>query len=85
MQAIYDHAGGNPFLVVGKVALWGTVIPGERGWRASLAYPQTLIFIDKPWLDRGQRIAVEDSLDRYGVAVDVMNWGDLKQLLSQRR
>jgi hypothetical protein len=29
-------------LAVGKVALWGRVIPGERGYRAQYAYPRRL-------------------------------------------
>ena len=29
-------------LVVGKVALWGRVIPGERGFRAQYGYPKRL-------------------------------------------
>jgi hypothetical protein len=28
--------------VLGRVALWGTVVEGERGWRASRAYPADL-------------------------------------------
>ncbi len=83
MRAIFDHAGGHTFLVAGKVALWGSVIPGDRGWRAEFAYPQTLVFIDKPWLDRGQRIAVEESLEAYEVAIDVMAWGEVKDLLGK--
>jgi hypothetical protein len=33
--------------VIGTVSLWGTVVEGERGWRASYAYPRE-IFVPVP-------------------------------------
>jgi hypothetical protein len=35
-------AGEPLYRVMGTVALWGTVIEGEHGYRASHAYPQRL-------------------------------------------
>lgn len=59
--------------VIGRVALWGSVVECERGYRASLAYPVSL-YVPLP---RGSRAgaAVEDvarDLERYEVPVEVL-------------
>jgi hypothetical protein len=46
--------------IVGRVALWGTVVECERGYRASHAYPLELFV---PWTEKGC-----DALDRYRLA-----------------
>lgn len=63
------HRGshGSPFLVAGEVSLWGRLIEGPSTWRAQLAYPRSLIFLDKPWLGAGARAAIEESLGAYRV------------------
>lgn len=35
----YDARG---FTIVGKVKLWGRVVPGTQGWRSEFAYPERL-------------------------------------------
>jgi hypothetical protein len=38
-----DHmAGGAGTVVVGTVAIWGRIVPGEWGWRGEQAYPRQL-------------------------------------------
>jgi hypothetical protein len=63
--------------VIGRVALWGDVVEGELGWRASRAYPLELR-IPVPAAESGgyrrrahlDEIAVE--LEAYRVPVDVV-------------
>jgi hypothetical protein len=59
--------------VIGRVALWGTVVECAQGWRASLAYPAQLYV---PLLPRGRQAALarEFALDltEYGVPVDLL-------------
>jgi hypothetical protein len=58
--------------VVGEVALWGTVVECERGFRASHAYPKR-IFV--PTDADGRRGRVEEmaaSLGDYGVPVELL-------------
>jgi hypothetical protein len=50
--------------VLGVVALWGDVVEGERGWRASHAYPRFLVA--GPGISAEQRAAIAR---RYGVTV----------------
>ena len=62
--------------VLGRVALWGTVIECERGFRASHAYP-TRIFIPSdagsPWRVDWEEVAV--GLLRYRVPVEALAAG----------
>jgi hypothetical protein len=39
----YQLYRADTFVVIGSVALWGGVIPGEQGWRAQCAYPRKLL------------------------------------------
>ncbi|MEJ2866510.1 hypothetical protein WCD74_01950 [Actinomycetospora sp. OC33-EN08] len=50
--------------VLGVVALWGDVVEGERGWRASHAYPRFLV--TGPGVSEEQRAVIAR---RYGVPV----------------
>jgi hypothetical protein len=53
--------------VIGLVALWGTVFAGERGWRASVAYPARL------WVPESPRAAeVAEVLLSYGVPFETL-------------
>jgi len=62
--------------VIGRVALWGDVVEGSSGWRASHAYPLEL-FVPAPVIAyRGvrHRAYVNEvlfALEAYGVPVDV--------------
>jgi hypothetical protein len=59
--------------VIGRVALWGTVVECAHGWRASLAYPAWLYV---PLLPRGRHAALARQfaldLTEYGVPVDLL-------------
>lgn len=62
--------------VIGRVALWGDVVEGKLGWRASHAYPVEL-FLRDPATERfgfRRRAHVEEvlkALEAYRVPVDV--------------
>lgn len=57
----YSTPGYESCPVVGKVNLWGFVIPGEHGWRAQYAYPSAL-FVHPSMID-------DMYLAKYGVPV----------------
>ncbi|HEY8201863.1 MAG TPA: hypothetical protein VII47_10960 [Actinomycetota bacterium] len=72
MEGTQDHAGGVRTVVVGTVAIWGRIVPGEWGWRGEQAYPNEL------WVVRDTVRADEDALElaarlhtAYGVPVGV--------------
>jgi len=62
--------------VIGRVAMWGDVVEGPSGWRASHAYPIEL-FVPEPMVAGGgigRRAYVEElllALEAYGVPVDL--------------
>jgi hypothetical protein len=59
--------------VIGRVALWGSIVEGDSGWRASRAYPAHLYVPpsrpDGTPVDAG---AVARALEGYGVPVEVL-------------
>lgn len=57
--------------VLGRVSLWGDVLECERGWRATLGYPQQLYV---PTVDArdGDARAVALGLGEYGVPVELL-------------
>ena len=58
---------------LGRVALWGTVVEGELGWRASRAYPQEIFL---PASGAKRRVGIEaivDGLAVYGVPIVVVD------------
>lgn len=59
------------YRAVGLVSLWGSVVEGESGWRATFAYPKRI------FLPRSQRRAdveaLRSGLSEYGVPVDVLD------------
>jgi hypothetical protein len=63
--------------VIGRVALWGDVVEGELGWRASRAYPIEL-FVPAPAVVRSglrRRAHMDEilrALEEYRVPVDVV-------------
>jgi hypothetical protein len=57
---------------LGRVALWGTVVEGDLGWRSSLAYPQEILL---PTIGARRRVGLEciiEGLSAYGVPVRVL-------------
>jgi hypothetical protein len=59
--------------VLGRVALWGTVIECERGFRASRAYP-TRVYLPSdagsPWGVEWEEVAL--GLSRYRVPIEAL-------------
>ena len=59
---------------IGAVSLWGSVVEGDTGWRASCAYPKQIL------LPRRQRRADLDAiragLTEYGVPVEILDGGE---------
>jgi hypothetical protein len=68
LYAVHDPRtlewGPSEFEVLGVVALWGQVVEGSRGWRASHGYPRFLV--TGPAIPAEQRDALAR---RYGVPV----------------
>jgi hypothetical protein len=61
---------------IGRVALWGAVVDGGLGWRASHAYPADLYV--PTHRENGQEVdarAIARGLARYGVPVEVVPGG----------
>ena len=57
-------------MVVGEVAMWGKVIPGQHGYRAEFAYPKRLRIIRRL---ADSQAPDPEPLTVYGVPVDVAN------------
>jgi hypothetical protein len=72
---------GREERVIGRVALWGTVVEGQLGWRASHAYPIEL-FVPTPavvWSGLRRRAYVDEilfALQAYRVPVDLVTAGE---------
>jgi hypothetical protein len=62
--------------VIGRVALWGNVVEGSSGWRASHAYPLELFvpaaIVTHGLRRRGYVDEIRFALEAYGVPVDVV-------------
>jgi hypothetical protein len=64
--------------VVGKVKLWGKVIPAQWGWRAQYGYPSNLYIVDTfMGRIRNRSARVKEDLKQYGVPVEYMSTQDL--------
>jgi hypothetical protein len=68
----FDGYGQNSkrpvYRVVGRVSLWGRIIEGDRGWRASHAYPSRIYVPDRC-------LGGETSLPAESVAVALGDYG----------
>ena len=62
-------------LVVGRVALWGRVLPDVAGWRSEYAEPASLSVVRELVFDE-KLAGVRSSLEAYGVPVDTMALAD---------
>ena len=69
---------------LGRVALWGTVVEGELGWRASRAYPQEIFLPASGAKRRVGLEAIVEGLSVYGVPINVVDADDrrLAQLVA---
>lgn len=79
---------GRVARALGEVALWGTVIECERGFRASLAYPSRIYLPAETALPRRHRWQdVAGALGEYGVPVELLPASDLDaiELIEQRQ
>ncbi|HKC22365.1 MAG TPA: hypothetical protein VKB64_07615 [Gaiellaceae bacterium] len=59
------------YRAVGLVSLWGSVVEGECGWRASRAYPKRLFLPPSQRPEDVERI--RDGLADYGVPVEILD------------
>jgi hypothetical protein len=72
---LYDdvHQPHLRYRAIGSVSLWGSVIEGDQGWRASRAYPRRIFL---PRTDRSGRPtdveAIVDGLSDYAVPVEIV-------------
>jgi hypothetical protein len=65
------------YRVIGRVSLWGSVVEGARGWRASHAYPQR-IYVPARSLDGSSTLTAGEvalTLTDYGVPVELLDGG----------
>jgi hypothetical protein len=58
---------------IGVVSLWGVVVEGETGWRASCAYPKRILL--PRWQRRADVEAIRAGLTDYGVPVEILDDG----------
>jgi hypothetical protein len=63
--------------VIGRVALWGSVVEGQRGWRGEVAYPIELFVPASAVVQSGfrRRAYVDEivlGLEAYRVPVDLV-------------
>ena len=71
--------------VLGKVKMWGKVIPGERGWRAQYAYPAELLIVKSVVGDLLNRhLPVYEDLQTYGVPVDFITPAEMMKHIDLR-
>jgi hypothetical protein len=69
--------------VIGRVALWGDVVEGSRGWRAALAYPAELwlppLDVDRRDVPEAEAVAID--LADYGVPVHVCDGRTAREVI----
>ncbi|MFL5950544.1 MAG: hypothetical protein ACJ74M_02970 [Gaiellaceae bacterium] len=64
----------------GRVALWGTVVEGELGWRASHAYPRRILLPQNGTKGGSTLPEIANGLSAYGVPVEVLDAEDTASL-----
>jgi hypothetical protein len=62
--------------VAGEVALWGTVVECESGWRSTYAYPQRIFALVPRRVRELEVSRVVNGLERYGVPVEPVELSD---------
>lgn len=65
--------GSNGIVAFGEVDLWGTIVEGERGWRATHAYPHRLVLPAGRPGAAARRLSLGVRLCDYGVPVHVID------------
>jgi len=78
LRARLTHQAGLP--VLGRVLLWGRLVPDEGGWRASHAYPVQLLVSTAS----RNTFEVAAALECYGVQVGVLDARDTFGMLNGR-
>jgi hypothetical protein len=72
----YGQRSRSPvYRVLGRVALWGRVIEGDRGWRSSYGYPARIYVPEVCLGGDGSRAADEIALALadYGVPIEIVD------------
>lgn len=71
------------YRAIGLVSLWGSVVEGESGWRATFAYPKRILL---PRSARRSDVeAVRAGLHDYGVPVEILEESDTPVARAVRR
>jgi len=69
--------------VIGRVALWGDVVEGRRGWRAARAYPNELwlppLDVDREEVPGSEAVAID--LADYGVPVHICDGRTAREVI----
>jgi hypothetical protein len=63
------------YRVIGLVSLWGSVVEGDRGWRASRGYPRRL-YVPARCLGGASTVTAGEvalALTEYGVPVELLD------------
>jgi hypothetical protein len=68
MRHYFDYDPNESFRLIGKVALWGKVIEGTQGWKATYGYPSELYLPFEAWHLHN------DLKESYGVPVYLKNF-----------
>jgi hypothetical protein len=62
---------------IGRVSLWGSVVEGEKGWRASCAYPERIYLPRSDRLGRPTDVeALLEGLAEYAVPIEILEDND---------
>jgi hypothetical protein len=64
--------GRKPRFAIGQVALWGTVVEAELGWRAEFAYPRRLYVPLRRRSKPLEEFKLAAGLAAYGVSVELI-------------
>jgi hypothetical protein len=68
----HHPASADRRIAVGLVSLWGDVVEGERGWRASHAYPRRILLVPQERVGpRHDDLVTALELADYGVPVEI--------------
>lgn len=72
----HHPASADRRVAVGLVSLWGEVVEGVRGWRASLAYPRRILLVPLERVGpRHDDLVTALELADYGVPVEIHEGG----------
>ena len=71
-EFVVTTRGEKPRLAIGRVALWGRVVEGERGWRGEFAYPDRVFVVVPAATDAEKGAQIAAALAGYGVDIGIV-------------